>query len=61
MEKKPNPGSTEAIEAGCKCPVLDNEHGAGCGWTGENGQPLFWVNGGCPIHGKGPPGRGTGR
>uniref|UniRef100_A0A6M3LNG2 Uncharacterized protein n=1 Tax=viral metagenome TaxID=1070528 RepID=A0A6M3LNG2_9ZZZZ len=51
MEKRNNPGSDEAIEAGCSCAVLDNEHGAGCGWTGENGQPLFWITSNCPIHG----------
>lgn len=28
----PNPGSDEAIAAGCRCPVLDNAHGRG--WMG---------------------------
>jgi hypothetical protein len=35
------PGSKEAQEQGCLCPVLDN------GGATE----YFWVNGGCPIHG----------
>jgi hypothetical protein len=51
MKKKLNPGSDEAIKAGCKCPVLDNNHGRGCGAKDENGDPLFWMNGACKIHG----------
>lgn len=45
--KQLNPGSDEAIEAGCTCPVLDNCHGKG-------GDPFgyFWINLDCPIHGK---------
>ena len=39
-----NPGSKEAIKAGCQCPVLDNNHG-----KGFNGQ--FWLNIFCPLHG----------
>lgn len=43
---KPNPGSDEAIEQGCTCPVLDNGHG-----NQELGDSRgFWINGGCPIH-----------
>jgi hypothetical protein len=41
---KPNPGSDAAREMGCKCPVLDNNHGLGHG--------PFWVNETCPVHGK---------
>lgn len=40
-----NPGSDEAIEAGCTCPVLDNAHGEG------RGDGTFWISGDCPIHG----------
>jgi len=47
-----NPGSDEAIEAGCSCPILDNGHGSGCGQVGEDGKPLFWINESCPIHGS---------
>lgn len=43
----PNPGSNEAVEKGCTCPVLDNAHG-----KGARGDPdLFWINKDCPIHG----------
>ena len=41
--KKPSPGSNEAVDLGCTCPVLDNHYG-----RGENGQ--FWITFGCPIH-----------
>jgi hypothetical protein len=51
-KEQPNPGSDEAVKKGCVCPVLDNEYGAGCGWKGEDGTPLFWVTEGCPLHGK---------
>lgn len=44
------PGSPEAIEAGCTCPVLDNHHGAGI--PAEHG-PLYWYTAGCPVHGGG--------
>jgi hypothetical protein len=37
------PGSSEAVEKGCKCPVMDNE---------EMPEERKWVNGDCPIHGK---------
>jgi hypothetical protein len=49
----PNPGSDEAIERGCTCPVLDNAHGAGVPRGGdENGHQkmAWWVNDGCPLH-----------
>jgi hypothetical protein len=49
-EKQPNPGSDEAIKAGCKCPVIDNEHGKGVYWD-EKGGALFWINAECPLHG----------
>lgn len=39
----PNPGSDEALDQGCRCPVLDNSHGRGPG--------PFWINGDCPLHG----------
>jgi hypothetical protein len=37
------PGSPEAYEKGCSCPILDNQD-----------QPVGkkWVNGDCPLHGK---------
>lgn len=47
---KPNPGSKEAIELGCTCPVLDNCHGRG--FCAKDGEPMFWISENCPIHGK---------
>ena len=41
----PAPGSPEAVKAGCKCPVLDNNNGRGI--DGE----LYWINVCCPLHG----------
>lgn len=47
----PNPGSDEAIKQGCLCAVMDNCHGRGCGRS-EDGKPLFWITGDCPLHGE---------
>ena len=44
-DKLPNPGSNEALEQGCLCPVLDNCHGEGVSGS-------FWINADCPIHGQ---------
>lgn len=46
--KLPNPGSYEALEMGCRCPMYDNNKGLGCDW----GNGLFWINPECPLHGK---------
>lgn len=48
----PNPGSDEAVAQGCTCAVMDNGHGEGCGQFDKDGEPLFWINSGCPLHGK---------
>ena len=48
-EKRPNPGSKEAQEMGCTCPVMDNHYGKGF-MQGDDG-PMFWMAGDCPIHG----------
>ena len=46
-----NPGSKNAQENGCKCPVLDNNHGAGFMWGLAN--PWCWyMNEHCPLHGN---------
>lgn len=51
MSNKPlNPGSDAAIAAGCKCPVLDNNRGAGIRHLAGD-DPTFWVNAECPMHG----------
>ena len=44
-----NPGSDEAIDAGCTCPILDNAHGRG--QAGLGGTFNFWINANCPVHG----------
>lgn len=40
------PGSKEAQEAGCLCPVLDNHHGAG--YMGKAN--VYVYNATCPVH-----------
>ena len=49
-----NPGSDEAIAAGCTCPVMDNGHGRGYlgGETNGQGWTAFIVTRDCPLHGK---------
>lgn len=44
----PLPGSDEAIEAGCVCPVIDNGHGSMELAQDRGG---FWHTDACPIHG----------
>jgi hypothetical protein len=46
-----NPGSTEALQLGCKCPVMDNQYGEGSGYYSDDGTPAFWNNAECPLHG----------
>lgn len=41
----PNPGSEEALAAGCLCAVMDNNHGKWKPWTGH-----WWITEGCPVH-----------
>lgn len=42
-----NPGSPEAVSAGCECPILDNGHGRG--YMGQRN--VFSINTQCIIHG----------
>ena len=49
IKKVPNPGSPEAVEAGCLCPVLDNHYGKGVG-AGKRDASLFWYSDACPVH-----------
>lgn len=51
MKKKklPNPGSCDARKMGCKCSVVDNNHGKG---LLVNGKEWFWVNDQCKLHMK---------
>ena len=46
----PPPGSPEAAEQGCTCPVFDNCKGRGCGLTDKDGKPLYYINEKCPLH-----------
>ena len=46
-DKTPNPGSDEAVAAGCTCPVMDNYRGAGFPYGGET---CHYISQGCPIH-----------
>lgn len=51
-----NPGSQEALAAGCRCPVIDNGRGRGYGGGSvrdKNGDVVFVVASDCPIHGLG--------
>jgi hypothetical protein len=45
-----NPGSNEAIEQGCECPVLDNAKGRGA-WGTSGDDAVFWMSSTCPLHG----------
>lgn len=47
----PKPGSVEARELGCKCPVLDNAHGKGRYGDGE--KYGWWISEECELHAKG--------
>lgn len=49
--QRPNPGSDEALDLGCRCPVLDNANGRGA-WGSSGEDAVFWINGDCPLHGK---------
>lgn len=44
----PAPGSKEAIEKGCNCPILDNSYGKG--YYGKKG--IYVITIGCPLHDK---------
>ena len=48
MKEIPTPGSKEAIEQGCICPVMDNEYGRG--YMGQEG--VFIYSTSCPVHDK---------
>jgi hypothetical protein len=46
VKGKPNPGSDEAREQGCKCPILDNNHGKFAPWPPDG----WWMVKSCPVH-----------
>lgn len=41
-----NPGSDEARERGCICPVMDNNHGKRAPWPPDG----WWITEACPVH-----------
>lgn len=43
------PGSSEALQAGCRCPVIDNRYGRGIRFDGK---VTYWYSEDCPIHGQ---------
>lgn len=48
-----NPGSDEAVAAGCLCPIIDNAYGRGhSNWVDDKGGPVFVYNDDCPLHGE---------
>lgn len=51
-ERVPNPGSNEAREQGCTCPVWDNHKGEGRPLP--DGTHEFIYNRNCTLHGQGP-------
>ena len=46
---RPNPGSDEAVDKGCTCPIQGNRRGKGP-YRGKN--DIFWVDTLCPLHGR---------
>ena len=44
-EEVPNPGSREALDAGCTCPVVDNNFGWGY-WS----KGTYAISMDCPLH-----------
>lgn len=50
--QEPTPGSDEAVNKGCVCPIIDNCYGKGVGENGE--QYGWWVTAECPLHGTNP-------
>lgn len=46
------PGSTEAREQGCKCPVMDNNHGRYPPFPPNSELPQggWYMVEGCPVH-----------
>jgi hypothetical protein len=49
-ERKPYPGSADAVKAGCTCPIFDNKKGQGAFINTNTNEPMFWVNDRCPMH-----------
>jgi hypothetical protein len=52
MADKPKPGSAEAVDLGCTCPIIDNHYGKG---IPLNGKRFHYMNDDCPLHGTSQP------
>lgn len=53
IDTDPAPGSPEAVERGCTCPIIDNAHGQG--YLGgrrdtTTGDTLYVVSSDCDLH-----------
>lgn len=48
----PPPGSNEALDQGCACPVMNNGHGRGYlgGVKDEYGETVYVICEACPLH-----------
>ena len=54
FKDKPAPGSPEAVQQGCSCPISDNARGMGA-WGTSGPDAVYWINATCPLHGVLPP------
>jgi hypothetical protein len=43
---RPNPGSDAALDQGCTCAMLDNNHGKRPPYPPDG----WWITEGCPLH-----------
>lgn len=50
--ERPNPGSREALDQGCLCPVMDNNHGKQPPFDDPDG---WYIHAECPVHAGGYP------
>lgn len=50
----PYPGSPQAVLDGCRCPVIDNQHGRGyrCDVTKKLAEQRWALHPNCPLHGS---------
>lgn len=48
--QRANPGSDEAVAAGCVCPRMDNGYGVGRRYGADGGRPYFVMVLDCPYH-----------
>jgi len=46
MSGRPNPGSNEAVEDGCLCPIVENNYGQ----AEPDGDGMWWIDARCPVH-----------